>query len=151
MLLRLATNSDVEAIKTLVFQVLAEFGLKPDSSSTDRDIDNIEKHYTHRNGLFYVIEDNQQVIATMGVYQLEASICELRKMYLLPDYRGTGIGKRLLELAIDKAKQLGYQRMELETASPLKTAVALYQSYGFKEFNPKHLASRCDRAFYLDL
>jgi putative acetyltransferase len=149
--LRLATNSDCPEIKRLVFEVLAEFGLKPDESSLDRDIDDIQHHYFNRNGCFYVVEQEQTIIATLGLYQLDEQRCELRKMYILPEHRAAGLGKQLLELAISEAKQRGYSRMELETASPLKAAVALYQGYGFSEFKPKHLASRCDRAFYLEL
>ena len=78
-------------------------------------------------------------------------MCELRKMYLLREYRGRGLGKRMLEDAIARAKQMGFREMVLETASELVEAIALYKSYGFVEYTPEHLCSRCDQGFKLEL
>ncbi len=57
----------------------------------------------------------------------------------------------MLEDALAKAKQLGFARITLETASVLKEAIRLYESYGFKPFQPNHLSCRCDQAYMLDL
>jgi putative acetyltransferase len=72
-------------------------------------------------------------------------------MYLLPEFRGQGIGRAMLERAIKKAKNLGFNRMELDTASVLKGAIALYLQYGFVQIWTKALATRCDQAYGLDL
>ena len=72
-------------------------------------------------------------------------------MYLEPAARGQGWGQRLLELAITKARALGFHRVILETASALDAAIALYERRGFRRYQPKHLAARCDAAYYLDL
>ncbi|MFT5422133.1 MAG: putative acetyltransferase, partial [Candidatus Endobugula sp.] len=61
------------------------------------------------------------------------------------------LGKTLMEFTIKTAKELGFSRITLETASPLREAIALYQKYGFKEYTPVHMASRCDQAFELCL
>jgi len=72
-------------------------------------------------------------------------------MYLHKAHRGKGLGKFLLEDALSKAEQLGFERMVLETASVLKEAIALYESYGFVQYNPQHMSSRCDQAYILEL
>jgi putative acetyltransferase len=72
-------------------------------------------------------------------------------MYLRRSYRGKGWGKFLLEHALAEASQLGFTRMVLETASVLKEAINLYKSYGFTEYQPQHLSSRCDQAYMLEL
>jgi putative acetyltransferase len=72
-------------------------------------------------------------------------------MYSSPNQRGKGLGKSIMEYALSKAKELGYNRIILETASPLQEAIGLYKKYGFKEFNPEHLSPRCDQAFELYL
>jgi len=77
--------------------------------------------------------------------------CELRKMYLHRDYRGKGLGRGLLEHALAEARRLGFKRVTLETASVLKEAIRLYESYGFKPYRPAHLSCRCDQAYSLDL
>ena len=150
--LRLAKNSDCEHITDLVYGVLKEYGLKPDPASTDADIQEIESSYFGRGGTFLVLESSDgSVIGAYGLYPLEKRTCELRKMYLRKEYRGKGLGKLLLDDALSKAKQLGFERMVLETASVLKEAIALYTSYGFAEYTPDHLSSRCDQAYSLSL
>ncbi|MCP4260143.1 MAG: GNAT family N-acetyltransferase [Planctomycetes bacterium] len=150
--LRLANNKDCEKVTELVFGILEEYNLKPDPASTDTDIKDIEKSYFERGGSFYVLEDKDgSIIGAYGLYPVDKATCELRKMYLHRLYRGKGLGKLLLEDALSKAKQIGFKRITLETASVLKEAISLYKSYGFIEYEPEHLSSRCDQAFVLEL
>jgi putative acetyltransferase len=58
-------------------------------------------------------------------------MCELVKMYLLPSARGKGLGKALIEGAFDRARNLGYRKMYLETMPELKTAIGMYKKMGF--------------------
>jgi putative acetyltransferase len=150
--LRPATNADCEQIRSLVFGVLGEYGLKPDPASTDADIKDIESSYFSRGGTFLVLEaEDGSIVGAYGLYPMEEHTCELRKMYLHKAHRGKGLGKALLDDALARAGQLGFRKMVLETASVLKEAIALYKKYGFVEYTPDHLASRCDQAYYLEL
>ncbi len=150
--LRPATNADCEAVRDLVFSVLAEYGLKPSPGCTDADLNDIEQAYLTRGGVFYVLqEQDSSIIGSYGLYPMEAGSCELRKMYLHRNYRGKGLGQRLLEDALAHAKELGFRRITLETASVLKEAIRLYERYGFKPCKAAHLSCRCDQAYALDL
>lgn len=150
--LRPANNEDCEKVTELVFSVLREYNLKPDPACTDNDIKNIEQSYFQRGGTFYVLEEKDgSIIGAYGLFPINDQTCELRKMYLHASYRGKGLGKMLLEDALSKARQIGFKRMTLETASVLKEAIGLYKSYGFTEYQPEHLSSRCDQAFVLEL
>lgn len=150
--LRPANNKDCKKITELIYGVLKEYNLKPDPAATDADLKNIEQAYFERGGTFYVLEEKGgRIIGAYGLYPLGKATCELRKMYLNRSYRGRGLGKLLLEEALSKAKQLGFKTMTLETASVLKEAIGLYKSYGFAEYRPEHLSSRCDQAFMLKL
>lgn len=150
--LRPANNSDCEDIANLVDGVLREYDLKPDPACTDADIKDIESSYFGRGGTFIVLEaEDGSIIGAYGLYPGEEHTCELRKMYLHKAHRGKELGKFLLEDALSKARQLGFERMVLETASVLKEAIALYKSYGFVEYDPQHMSSRCDQAYLLEL
>jgi len=150
--LRPATNNDRVAIESLVFGVLAEYGLTPDPNGTDADLQDIEAEYCRKGGAFDVlVNENGHIVGSVGLHATSASICEIRKMYLASDARGKGLGRRLLEHALAEAKSLDFSRVELETASVLKEAIALYESYGFKKFCPSHLSPRCDSAYYLNV
>lgn len=150
--LRLANNKDCEKVTNLVYEVLKEYNLKPDPACTDADIKDIEHCYFERGGTFYVLEEKDgSIIGAYGLYPVDRQMCELRKMYLYSSCRGKGLGKSLLESALSKARQMGFKKMTLETASVLKEAISLYKSYGFVEYKPEHLSSRCDQAFMLEL
>ncbi len=152
MTLRSATNSDCDAVRDLVFQVLGEYGLSPDPETTDADLADIEASYQASGGLFDVlVDDAGGIVGTVGLYPLGGATCELRKMYLHASRRGQGWGRRLLEHALARAKDLGFERVTLETASVLREAIGLYERYGFRKCQVSHLSERCDQAYYLDL
>ncbi len=150
--LRPANNKDRVKVTELVYAVLREYNLKPDPAATDIDLKDIEQSYFERGGTFYVLEEaDGSIIGAYGLYPVDKATCELRKMYLHGSYRGKGLGKLLLEDALSKAGQIEFKKMTLETASVLKEAISLYKSYGFVEYEPEHLSSRCDQAFILTL
>ena len=149
---RRASNKDREEVIRLVYGVLKEYGLEPDPAATDADLADIEQSYFARGGTFLVLEDQSgSIIGAYGLYPLENQTCELRKMYLQKSHRGKGLGKSLMEGALVEARRLGFKRMTLETASVLKEAIALYEGYGFVEYKPDHLSTRCDQAYVLEL
>jgi len=150
--LRPATNADCKPVRNLVFTVLDEYGLKPDPGGTDADLDDIEQSYLARGGVFRVLEEQDgSIIGSYGLYPMEPGVCELRKMYLNRGYRSRGLGRRLLEDALNHARQSGFQSVTLETASVLNEAIRLYESYGFKPCRADHLSCRCDQAYVLEL
>lgn len=150
--MRAATNADADAVRELVFGVLHEHGLKPDSATTDADLADLEGHYIRRGGSFDVLlDDAGKVIASVGLCRIGPGVCELRKMYLDPRHRGKGLGRLLLDHALRRAAELGFKRVELETSTKLETARRLYERYGFKPFHKDHVAARCDLTMFLDL
>ena len=150
--IREAVNKDIPEIKKLVFGILDEYGLLPDAESTDKDLDDIEKYYFNNNGWFAaVLSDVGEIKATTGLFGIDEYTCELRKMYLDKAHRGKGIGRYLLEYSLEKAGELGYNSVVLETASVLKEAISLYEKYGFREQSEGHLSGRCDKRYYLEL
>ena len=146
-----ARNIDSKEIKVVIYSILSEYGLKEDEDKTDSDLNNIQKYYTDNNGFFGKILINDKIVGTIGLLKLNEDICELRKMYLLKEHRGKGLGKILMDIIIKKAKEKKYKKIELETASVLQEAIGLYKKYGFREIEKSNLANRCDKAFILEL
>ena len=152
MRIRPATNGDADAIRRVVFGVLAEFGLNAEHRDVDVDLDDIEANYFATGGLFEVVEDQKgEIVGTVGLFAKGNGVCELRKMYLLPAMRGKGWGRQLLDRTLVEARRRGFTRMELETSSKLFEAIKLYERNGFQRFSAPHLACRCDEAYYLEL
>ena len=137
----------------MVFSVLREYRLRPDETGKDSDLDNIEKNYFSNNGFFGVainIKTND-IVGTFGLFSINKDVCELRKMYLLKQLRGKGLGKFILNTAINIAKEHHYKKITLETISQLKEAISLYKQYGFKEIVPAEISERVDQGFELNI
>ena len=152
LIVRDASNADQAAIREVVYSVLAEYGLAPDPGGTDADLADLENSYWRNDGVFHVVLSPEgSIVGCGGLFRLSAAEVELRKMYLLPDARGCGLGRRLLNRLIADARRIGYQHVVLETASALTEAIELYRSAGFSPVLRDHLSSRCDQAWRLSL
>lgn len=150
--IRGARASEAAAVREIVRGVLAEYGLPPDPGGIDRDLDDLDAFYFSRGGGFLVAVDAAgTIVGSCGVVPLEGATWELRKMYLRADARGQGLGKQLLAHALGFVRAHGGRRVELETASVLVEAIALYTRAGFRPLPRSPDAKRCDKVFALDL
>ncbi|MGB0715703.1 MAG: GNAT family N-acetyltransferase [Phycisphaerae bacterium] len=153
--LRSAVQKDEPNIRSLVFSVLEEFGLRASHEGVDQDLFDIDRWYFRDGGRFELLED--QAGALVGCYGLHPlptqtnradSVgqrgCELRKMYFDASIRGRGLGRKLVDRAIDIANRSGFAWIELETASCLNSAIALYKLSGFQVVTDAELSERCD-------
>ena len=73
----------------------------------------------------------------VALHKWEAGICEMKRLYLRPSCRGKGLGRVLAQAIITEARNIGYQRMRLDTIEPImKDAVEMYRKLGFREIAP---------------
>ncbi len=138
-------TSTAEVIKT----VLEEYGLPWQPKSADRDVIEIESAYVETGGEFWVVEKNSTIVGTAAYQPISRgqNAVEIRKMYLLAEVRGKGLGKYLLQ-ELEKAIAIkDYQEIWLETASILKEAVVLYERSGYQPVNDVE-TERCDLAYF---
>jgi putative acetyltransferase len=151
--IRPATNDDIPAIKSVVFTVLQEYGLRPDENGKDNDLSDLETNYYADHGYFGVVvkKDTEDIIGTFGLHRVNPTTFELRKMYLAKEFRGQGIGQSMLRKAIATAIEKNSKKIVLETISPLTEAISLYKKYGFTEIAPEIVNDRVDQAFELVL
>ena len=142
----------------MIGSVLHSFELQLDRETTDRDLDAVDSVYRVPGGCFELIVDPlDRVVGSYGMLVHErredgsVHSYELRKMYLLPELRGLGWGRRMLERGLDFARAAGASRVVLETASRLEAALRLYRAYGFVDRDECPPAARCDLSLRLDL
>jgi putative acetyltransferase len=133
---------------TLIAQVLAEYGLPWDETDADQDVVKVEQFYQETGGEFWVVEREGKLVGTAGYYPISRgkNAVEIRKMYLLPEVRGKGLGRFLLEQLERAIAQRNYQEIWLETASVLTEAIQLYEKAGYKSAEGVETA-RCDRVY----
>ena len=140
---RLAKKGEEDKILKVIGEVLSKYGLNLEPTGADLDVSDIEKYYFNNHGWFQIVLDDNKIIGSVGVYHINKDECELRKMYLLEDYQGRGIGKKLMEDALQRGRELGYKVMTLQTNSLLNKAIPFYEKTGF-QYNSKEVCSRCD-------
>lgn len=135
LLIRPIQPEDNSKIAFIIRSVLTEFKAnKPGTVYFDPTTDELFRLFRKEGSFYLVAELDGRVIGGAGVYPtegLEAGWCELVKLYLVKEARGKGIGKRLIESCIEKAYELGYQVMYLETMPELRMALDLYKKCGF--------------------
>lgn len=129
-------SDSVKVIKLISDIIVNEFKFKLEFDSLDSDLLDIIEHYNKSDGgCFWVAENiNTQIVGTIAVRNLKqqlASTCELKRMYVLQEFRRLGIGKRMLEIAIDFSKSVGYLRIVLDSSKYLQAARNLYLKNGF--------------------
>lgn len=94
--------------------------------------------YQNDDDAYFVVDFKGEVLGGAGIKPLknfETDVCEIQKMYLSPKVRGKGHGKTIFETCLKHAKSLGYKQCYIETATQLKAAIHIYESYGFKHLN----------------
>ena len=148
--IRPATPADHEAVRAVVARVLQEYRIAADPVDADADLADIGRTYGEGSAFDVVTDMHGRIVGSCGVMRLDASACELKKMYLLPEARGLGLGRRLLQRAVAFARGSGYTRIELTTASVLEGAIAMYRRQGFTPIT-RAMPGRCDQAYALAL
>jgi putative acetyltransferase len=157
-LIRKIRPDDNQAVAGIIRAVMTEFGaVGCGYSSEDAEVDSMYQAYCAADASFYVIELQAKILGCGGMGPLlkgGPGVCELRKMYFLPELRGSGFGTRLLQIILEDARDAGFQQCYLETLSSMTGARRLYLKHGFKPIdgpmgNTGH--SGCNNYMVLDL
>jgi putative acetyltransferase len=103
----------------------------------DKELEGLPGHYAPPEGRLLLAEYEDQLAGCVAMRALEPGVCEMKRLYLRPQFRGKGRGRALADRIIAEARHIGYQRMRLDTVEPvMKDAVAMYRKLGFKEISP---------------
>jgi putative acetyltransferase len=130
---------DNAAVAHIIREVMTEFGaVGCNFSIADPEVDAMCEAYRAPAAAFYVVEGGGRVLGCGGMGPLAggpSGVCELRKMYFLPELRGAGMGSRLLGVILDAARQAGYDRCYLESLGTMRDARRLYLKHGFQDID----------------
>ena len=133
--IRTIQSADNPFIATIIKDTLTEFGANhPGTVYYDATTDALYELFQKKGAAYFIAAVNDKVIGGGGIYPtngLTADTCELVKMYLLPQARGTGLGRTLIEKCLSFAKETGYKNVYLETMPELKQALKVYEKFGF--------------------
>jgi putative acetyltransferase len=103
----------------------------------EQELARLPGHYAPPDGRLLLAEYDGQMAGCVALHKWEDGICEMKRLYLRPSFRGKGLGRVIAEKIIAEARSIGYQRMRLDTIGPLmKDAVEMYRKLGFREIAP---------------
>lgn len=136
LLIRLIQPEDNSQVASIIREVLPGTGAPLEGTAfADPSLDDMFETYNNPLSRYWVIAGDDGILGGGGIAPLDGGnpeICELQKMYFLEAIRGLGFGQKILELALNAARDLGYRQCYLETMPYMKAALALYHRNGFR-------------------
>lgn len=143
-------EEDLEAAKRLVEEYVESLGIDLGFQDIDEELAAFPGDYGPPGGLLLIARSDGVPAGCVALRALEGDCCEMKRLYVRPAFRGSGLGRALAEAAIEEGRKLGYRRMRLDTQPDMDAARALYRSLGFYEieayrFNPTPGATFMER------
>lgn len=132
-------EADNPQVCRIIHDVMTEFGaVGAGYSINDPEVAQMFQAYNDSRSRFYVITSDDEILGCGGIAPLidgGEHVCELRKMYFLPQLRGTGMGSKLIRECLHQAKELGFTQCYLETLESMHAARTLYRKFGFSSID----------------
>ena len=139
-----------EQAVNLFKQYAESLGFDLDFQNFDDELVNLETMYSPPTGCLLLAEYYDQIVGCVGLRRFDEGVCEMKRMYVLSEFRSKKIGRKLAVAIIAEARKCGYQKMLLDTIAFMKEATALYQSLGFQPIDA-YRYNPIDGATYYEL
>ncbi len=138
-IIREIDKNDNEQIAKVIRSVLIDLGVpKVGTAYADTSLDSMFENYNAPKSTYFVVDNNGIIIGGAGIAQLDnftGNVCELQKMYFLPEARGKGFGAAMMAKCLSKAKEFGFEKCYLETMPYMTEAKKLYAKVGFESLD----------------
>ncbi len=144
------TAEHYECIRTLFKQYAGSLDFDLDFQHFDDELDTLPGDYAPPDGCLILAEGSGRWAGCVALRGLEDNVCEMKRLYVLPDFRDQGIGRILAQAVINEARSKGYAKMRLDTVDSMHAARALYEALGFYPIEP-YRYNPIDGASYMEL
>jgi putative acetyltransferase len=124
--------SDVDEVRELFHEYAASLSFALDFQDFDRELDELPGAYAPPRGALLLARGE----GCVALRPIDETTCEMKRLYVRPSARGTGLGRRLAEAIVAEARTLGYSHMRLDTVPEMDAAQSLYARLGFREIPP---------------
>lgn len=143
--------SDLALVRELFLEYAHSLDFELCFQSFDDELAALPGKYQPPSGRLYLATVDGRTAGCIALRQLDGDVCEMKRLWVRPDYRGYGVGRALCERLLMDAREIGYRAMRLDTiGATMRNAVGLYRSLGFREI-PAYYDNPIPGALYLEL
>jgi putative acetyltransferase len=140
----------IDEARSLIQEYASSIGVSLCFQNFDQEMATLPGEYSPPSGALLLAENEGKPVGCVAIKKISEEVCEIKRLYVRPESRGKGIGKLLTESIIEKARNIGYTKVRLDTLPSMKEAISMYLGMGFKpieayRYNP------VDGALYLEL
>jgi N-acetylglutamate synthase-like GNAT family acetyltransferase len=133
---KLETKEEILKAKELIIEYIKWLNQDLAFQNIDDELINFPQKYKKPEGMFIIAKDNDNVVGCVGLKKLAENICEMKRLFVNDKYKGKGIGKKLVEIIIEEAKNKNYKKMRLDTLKTMESALKIYYNNNFYEIEP---------------
>ena len=146
------TDNHIQAARELFNEYAAGLGISLCFQNFDHELNNLPGDYAPPDGRLLLAKIDDQIAGCIAMRKIVPGTCEMKRLFVRPAYRSTGLGRVLVNTIIDEARKLGYTHMRLDTLpGRMDKAIALYRSIGFVDIEPYYASVEGAKFMELDL
>lgn len=128
------TPDQMDLARQLFREYEAWLGISLCFQNFEAELKGLPGAYAEPHGRLLLAYHNGRLAGCIALRKIDDTVCEMKRLFLRPQFRGQGLGRGLVNAIIDAAKEIGYERMRLDTIPPkMNDAIGLYRSFGFRE------------------
>ena len=135
-LIEVQTAEQIGIVRELFLEYAASLNFNLCFQDFENELAGLPGDYAPPNGRLLLAMDGKEVIGCVALRKVEENICEMKRLYVRSKFRGKRFGRELAVAVIEIAREIGYQKMRLDTVASMKEAITLYQSLGFQATEP---------------
>ena len=145
-----ACDQNIEVARQLFREYAASLGFDLEFQGFSEELATLPGSYAPPRGRLLLAWEGEEAAGCVALRPIEPGICEMKRLYVKPVYRGAGLGRRLAEQIVREARDAGYGRIRLDTLPAMAGARVLYEALGFRPI-PPYRANPIDGAVFLEL
>lgn len=130
------TEQQIARCRQLFLEYASSLGFSLCFQNFEKELASLPGEYAPPFGALLLAEVNSKLVGCAGLRKIDDNTCEMKRLYIEPDFRGRGISRLLVKTLIAEALKKRYTKMRLDTINTMKEAISLYRSFGFTESEP---------------
>jgi ribosomal protein S18 acetylase RimI-like enzyme len=127
-----SSDSDTQAVRQLFEQCAASLAIDLGFQNFERELASLPGDYSPPQGALFLVRADGSPAGCVGLRPFSESVGEIKRLYVVPAFRGRGFARSLVSAAIAAARLIGYRALVLDTLASMQPAIALYESFGFE-------------------